>query len=99
MAVALARIGVEFDESIVASEIGSYKPAPARWDEFFARTGAARERHVHVAASLSHDIAPATSLGLRTIWINRLGEDAELQPDAELHSLAGLVEGLDSIVS
>ena len=59
MAVALARIGVEFDESIVA---------------------------------------PATSLGLRTIWINRPGEDAELQPDAELHSLAGLVEGLDSIV-
>ena len=94
----LARIGVEFDESVVASEIGSYKPAPAHWDEFFARTGAARERHVHVGASLYHDIAPATSLGLRTIWINRLGEDAEPQPDVELHSLAGLAESLDSLV-
>ena len=44
----LARIGVEFDQTVVASEIGSYKPAPAHWDEFFARTGADREHHVHV---------------------------------------------------
>ena len=88
----LARIGVEFDLSIVASEIGSYKPSPGHWDEFFARSGADRERHVHVGASLFHDIAPATALGLRTIWINRLGEEAEPQPDVELHSLDGLAD-------
>jgi 2-haloacid dehalogenase len=94
----LARIGVEFDRTIVASEIGSYKPAPAHWDEFFADTGADRTQHVHVAASLFHDIAPASALGLRTIWINRLGEDAEPQPDVELHSLTGLGENLDLLV-
>src|SRR5262245_66608852 len=44
----LARIGVSFDCTIVASEIGSYKPASPHWDEFFARSGAAGERHVHV---------------------------------------------------
>jgi 2-haloacid dehalogenase len=95
----LARIGVEFDESVVASEIGSYKPATAHWDEFFARSGADRDHHVHVAASLFHDIAPASALGLRTIWINRLGEEAEPQPDVELHSLTGLANGLDSLVA
>jgi 2-haloacid dehalogenase len=95
----LALIGVPFDHVIVASEIGSYKPAPAHWDEFFADTGADRTRHVHVAASLFHDIAPASALGLRTIWINRLGEDAEPQPDVELHSLTGLGENLDLLVS
>lgn len=95
----LARIGVEFEQTIVASEIGSYKPAHAHWDEFFARSGASRVCHVHVAASLYHDIAPATALGLRTIWINRLGEAAEPQPDIELHSLAGLAENLDSLVA
>jgi 2-haloacid dehalogenase len=94
----LARLGVEFELTVVASEIGSYKPAPAHWEEFFARSGADRERHVHVGASLFHDVAPACGLGLRTIWINRLGEEAEPQPDVELHSLAGLGENLDSLV-
>jgi 2-haloacid dehalogenase len=94
----LARIGVEFELSVVASEIGSYKPAHAHWDEFFARSGADRERHVHVAASLFHDIGPATALGLRTLWVNRLGEEPEPQPDVELHSLTGLAESLDSLV-
>jgi len=94
----LARIGVEMDLTVVASEIGSYKPAIRHWEEFFARSGAGRERHVHVAASLFHDIAPATALGLRTIWVNRLGEEADPQPDVELHSLSGLAESLDSLV-
>lgn len=94
----LARIGVEFDLTVVASEIGSYKPAPGHWEEFFARSGADRERHVHVGASLFHDVAPAVALGLRTVWINRLGESAEPQPDLELRSLAGLADGLDSLV-
>ena len=95
----LARIGVEFELSIVASEIGSYKPSRGHWDEFFARSGADRGRYVHVAASLFHDIAPATSLGLRTVWVNRLGEEADPQPDVELHGLVGLAEALDSLVS
>jgi 2-haloacid dehalogenase len=94
----LARVGVDFDLSVVASEVGSYKPAPVHWDEFFEQSGADRRRHVHVAASLFHDIAPASALGLRTIWINRLGEEAEPQPDIELRSLAGLAESLDSLV-
>jgi len=98
LAASLARVGVEFELTIVASEIGSYKPAPAHWEEFFARSGADRERHVHVAASLFHDIAPAAALGLRTIWINRLGEDAEPPPDIELRSLTGFAENLDSLV-
>jgi 2-haloacid dehalogenase len=95
----LARIGVEFELSVVASEIGSYKPSSGHWDEFFARSGADRGSHAHVGASLFHDIAPATALGLNTIWINRLGEEPEPQPDVELHSLDGLAEHLDSLVS
>ncbi|HJQ74173.1 MAG TPA: HAD-IA family hydrolase [Gaiellaceae bacterium] len=93
----LARIGVDFDLSVVASEIGSYKPSRGHWDEFLARSGAERERHVHVGASLFHDIAPAAALGLRTVWINRLGEEAEPQPDVELHSLLGLADALDGL--
>jgi 2-haloacid dehalogenase len=95
----LARIGVPFDLSIVASEIGSYKPAHRHWQVFDEQTGATRDAHVHVGASLFHDIAPATELGLRTVWINRLGEEPEPQPDVELHSLSGLGEALDSLAA
>jgi 2-haloacid dehalogenase len=94
----LARIAVPIDLSIVASEIRSYKPSRGHWEEFFARSGADRERHVHVAASLFHDIAPAVALGLHTIWINRLGEAPEPQPDVELHTLDGLADHLDWLV-
>src|SRR5262245_24922515 len=55
----LVTIGVEFDLLVVASEIGSYKPAPRHWQVFFERSGADPARHVHVAQSLFHDIAPA----------------------------------------
>ncbi len=93
------RIGVPFELAIVASELGSYKPAPGHWEAFLARTGADRAGHVHVAASLFHDIAPAVELGLRTVWINRLGEEPEPQPDVELHTLEGLGDALDSLLA
>jgi 2-haloacid dehalogenase len=95
----MERIGVPFELAIVASEIGSYKPAHRHWEEFYARTGADRTRHVHVGASLFHDIAPACELGLPTIWVNRLGEEARPRPDVELRSLSGLSGALDSLVA
>ena len=93
----LERIGVPFELAIVASEIGSYKPGYKHWEAFEGKTGVPRNAHVHVGASLFHDIAPATELGLRTIWINRLGEEADPEPDVELHSLTGLGDALDSL--
>jgi 2-haloacid dehalogenase len=74
IAASKERIGVPFDETVVAQEVSSYKPAHGHWQEFFRRTGAERDRHVHVAASLFHDIAPANELGLPSVWINRLGD-------------------------
>jgi 2-haloacid dehalogenase len=66
-------IGVHFDLSIVAGEIGSYKPAHGHWEVFRERVGGADAiRHVHVAQSLFHDIAPAHELGIPSVWINRL---------------------------
>ncbi len=93
----MERIGVPFEFAIVASEIGSYKPGHRHWEEFAARTGAGRDGHVHVGASLFHDVAPARELGLPTVWINRLGEEPKPQPDVELRSLSGLADALDSL--
>jgi 2-haloacid dehalogenase len=92
------RIGVPFDLMIVAGELGSYKPAHAHWERFFESTTADKEHHVHVAASLFHDIAPAKELGLKTVWINRLEEKAEPKPDRELTDLSKLPGTLDELV-
>ncbi len=98
LAASVERIGVPFDELVIASEIGSYKPADGHWREFFERTGAPREDHVHVAASLFHDIAPACELGLTSVWINRLGERAAPSPARELPDLSGLPDILRELV-
>ena len=99
LAASLERIGVPVDLTVVASEIGSYKPAHRHWERFFAETGADRERHVHVAASLFHDVAPTRELGLMSVWINRLGERADPEPTRELPDLTRLPETLDDLVS
>jgi 2-haloacid dehalogenase len=98
IAASQVQIGVPFDEVVVAQEIGSYKPARRHWEEFFDRTKAPRDGHVHVAASLFHDIEPAKELGLRTVWINRLAEPASLPPTRELPDLFALPETLDDLV-
>ena len=94
----MKRIGVPFDLAIVAGDLGSYKPAHAHWEHFYDVTTVDKEHHVHVAASLFHDIAPARELGLTTVWINRLGEDAKPKPDRELSDLSELPATLDELV-
>jgi 2-haloacid dehalogenase len=91
----LAQLGVPFEVSIVASEIGSYKPALGHWRAFEERVG--RPPDVHVAASLFHDVAPANDLELPSIWINRLGEEPGPQPTRELPDLSRLPETLDEL--
>jgi 2-haloacid dehalogenase len=94
----LERLAVPIDHSVVAGEIGAYKPAHRHWERFFEETGADRERTVHVAQSHFHDVVPATELGLATIWINRLGDRGEPSPTRELPDLTRLTETLDELV-
>jgi 2-haloacid dehalogenase len=95
----IERLAVPFELAVVASEIGSYKPAHRHWLAFFEQTGAPRDRHVHVAQSYFHDIVPATELGLRSVWINRRGDRLEPPPTRELTDLDGLADTLDGLVA
>jgi len=94
----IAAVGVEIDERVVASDIGSYKPAFGHWEAFFRRTDAERVRHVHVAASLFHDIEPCAMLGLPAVWIDRLGEASMVPRSATLPDLSDLAATLDRLV-
>jgi 2-haloacid dehalogenase len=94
----MQRIGVPFEFAIVASEIGSYKPAHGHWEAFFERSGTDRSRHVHVAQSVYHDIEPASELGLRTVWINRLRETRAVPATAQLPDVSRLAGTLGELV-
>ena len=69
-AASARRLGVEFDDVITAQQVGSYKPALRNFEVAIERVGP-RERILHVAQSLFHDIAPARAVGLRAVWVNR----------------------------
>ncbi|MEO8290314.1 MAG: HAD-IA family hydrolase [Gaiellaceae bacterium] len=98
LAASLEPIGVPVDGQVTAQDAGSYKPAPGHWERFFERFDADRAHHVHVAASLFHDIAPAERLGLKAVWINRLNEQSDLPRAAELKDLSRLPDVLDELV-
>ncbi len=89
-------IGAPFERSIVASEIGSYKPALGHWRAFEREVG--RLPDVHVAASLFHDVGPANELGLPSVWVNRLDERAGPEPSSEIPDLSPLPDALDELV-
>ena len=90
------RLGVPFDVTIVASEIGSYKPALGHWRAFEREVG--RLPDVHVAASHFHDVVPASGLGVLTVWVNRLAEQGDPPPTREISDLAPLPDVLDELV-
>jgi 2-haloacid dehalogenase len=88
---------------VTADDVGSYKPAAGHFERFFEVTTADKDHHAHVGASLFHDVEPANRLGLRSVWINRGGADAEAhgaaaEPDRELSDLSGLPDALDELV-
>jgi 2-haloacid dehalogenase len=97
IAASQRQLGIPVDLVVVAEDVQSYKPAHGHWKRFDELTSD-REHHVHVAASLFHDIAPGRELGLKTVWINRLGEEANPRPDLELPDLSGLPDALDELV-
>jgi 2-haloacid dehalogenase len=91
---------VPFDWVITAEQVRSYKPARRNFTHALRRIGVPGERLLHVAQSLYHDIAPATQLGLTSVWVNRrqgrtgpgATPSAQAQPALEVPDLRTLVE-------
>jgi len=98
LAASIRQIGVEPDLAVTAQEAGSYKPAHGHWVRFRELSDADPARHVHVAASLFHDLTPCAELGIPAVWINRLGERSGLPRAAELPDLSRLPDILDGLV-
>lgn len=90
------RIGEHFSHVFTAQAIGSYKPSSRNFEYLLAHVEQPKEKILHVAQSLFHDVKPAKELGLHTVWINRRSAKpgygatppAEATPDAEFADLA-----------
>lgn len=96
----LERLSTEFRWVVTAEEVVSYKPGPRHFEFAERRMGVPRDRWLHVAQSLYHDIVPAKRMGLPTVWVNRRrGREgfgatppAAAVPDLEVASLEELAE-------
>jgi 2-haloacid dehalogenase len=95
-----AQLGAPFDWVITAEQIGSYKPSTNNFLRAFERIGSPRGEILHCAQSLYHDIAPARTLGLSTVWVNRrrgktgtgATPPADAIPDLEVPDMASLAQ-------
>jgi 2-haloacid dehalogenase len=69
-----------FDLVVTAERVRDYKPSPTHFRFFSRSSGVSHDDWIHVASSWYHDIAPATELGIKRIWLDRdqTGEDATL---------------------
>jgi len=98
------RLETHFDWVITAQQAGSYKPSRNNFHRALERIGLPWDQVTHVAQSLYHDIGPARSLGLATVWVNRrAGKSgfgatpaARVLPDLEVPDLATLARIVDS---
>jgi len=91
-------LGVEFDAVITAEQARSYKPSRRNFELALQRLAVAPENLLHVGQSIYHDVVPAQSLGIATVWVNRKSarpgvgavRPAAGRPDLEVPDLATL---------
>jgi len=70
------RLGRPWDVTVVAEEIGAYKPTDRAWDRAAAlveERGYDRARWLHVSAWDDYDLGPAAARGIRTAYVPRPG--------------------------
>lgn len=65
---------LDVDGYITAEDVGSYKPSFGHWNRFYEVYKVSKERTLHVAQSIYHDIIPCSKLAISTAWINRYSE-------------------------
>jgi 2-haloacid dehalogenase len=96
------QLGVDFDEVVTAQQAQAYKPSLKIFELALNRIHAPAHRVLHVGQSIYHDVIPAQSLGLATVWVNRPSarpgvgavRAANANPDLVVASLAELAAAM-----
>lgn len=96
-------LGVEFGGVITAEQAGSYKPSLNNFQMALRTLALSPDRLLHAGQSIYHDVVPARSLGISTVWVNRNSarpgvgavRASEGRPDMEVPDLKSLVAALE----
>jgi 2-haloacid dehalogenase len=92
------KLEVAFDFVVTAQQARAYKPSPKIFQLAEQGIGIPRSQWLHVGQSIYHDVIPAKSLGITTVWVNRpsprpnagAAKAASGQPDLEAPDLKTL---------
>jgi 2-haloalkanoic acid dehalogenase type II len=84
---------VDFDWTVTAEQVRSYKPAAGHFEAGIRRAGGAG-RILHVGASIFHDVRPAKRHGLQVSFVNRNAEPVpeDARPDLVVRDLLELAD-------
>ena len=94
------RLEIDFDYVITAGRARAYKPSLKIFKLAQQRIGVQPEQWLHAAQSVYHDVIPAKSLGISTVWVNRPSlragvgavRQASAEPDATVTSMQALAD-------
>jgi 2-haloacid dehalogenase len=94
---------VPFDHVITAQQARAYKPSMRMFDLAQQRIGVSPAQWLHAAQSVYHDVIPARSMGIATVWVNRpsprpgagAAKAAAGEPDLEVPDLKTLAHLAD----
>ncbi len=93
------KLQVAFDCVVTAQQARSYKPSLRNFEMLLERLALPRNRLLHVAESLYHDVGAARSLGIAIVWVNRRQGKAsaaskltDARPDIEVPNVGRLAE-------
>ena len=98
------QLKVSLDHVITAGQARCYKPNLEIFKLALTRIGVPVEQILHVAQSIYHDVVPAKSLGISTVWVNRpsprpgagASKSASASPDLEVPDLATLSKAVQT---
>lgn len=94
------QLEVELDEVVTALQARAYKPSLEIFRLAQKKMGLASQQWLHAGQSIYHDVIPAQSIGVATVWVNRpsplpnsgAAKPAQAKPDLEVSSLKGLAD-------
>jgi 2-haloacid dehalogenase len=94
------RLEIDFDFVTTAGQARAYKPSLEIFRLAQDKMGIQPEQWLHAGQSIYHDVIPARSLGISTVWVNRpsprpgagAAKQASAVPDVEVHSLSELAQ-------
>src|SRR2546422_5178635 len=92
------KLEVAFEPVITAQQARAYKPSLTIFRMAQEKIDVAPERWLHAGQSIYHDVIPAKSLGIATVWVNRpsprpgagAARAASGQPDLQVPNLSTL---------